>query len=465
MAHDRRSGGILRVLLAAFGALLTTFVVPAPARALLDADSLMAPLLPRLAAASRQVVAFRDVNVIPIEPAGAVLRHQTVIVNGAQIVTIGPMSSTTIPATASVIEGGGRYLMPGLMDMHFHMPEPDLDWGELQTYLVFLVANGVTTARSTIGTPSHPLVKQRVQQGEILGPSLYIASPAVSPRGTPSADVARRKILEYRSAGFDCVKLFDISDTTYWNTAVKAAREAWLPCIGHVARGITLQRALRSMRSIEHLGGYLAANGEPESTLWADVAATRDAGVWNDPTQFYYEVNLGRNLARLERAEGMSLIPAAIREGWIAKQRADIAASESTAVRDSVELAGRRTVISALDEVGAGLLLGSDSPGRFRVPGYSLIEEMRALRAAGLTPAVILAAGTRSAAACLGQQNELGTIEVGKRADLILLDANPLEDISNVRRRAGVMLRGAWFTSEELDTMAGKLAALLQSSP
>ncbi len=438
--------------------------MPTPAQALLDADSLVAPLLPRLATASRQVVAFRDVNVIPMSSA-EVLRHQTVVINAAQIVSIGPVSSTVIPVSATVIEGGGRYLMPGLVDMHFHMPEPDLDWGELQTYLAFFVANGITTVRSTIGTPSHPLVKQRVERGEILGPSLYIASPPISARDTPSAEEARRKILRYRSDGYDCVKMFEINDTTYFNAVVKASREAWLPCFGHVGRGIELGRALRFMRSIEHLGGYLTAEGAAESTLWSDVAATRDAGVWNCPTQYYYEVNLSRNLAKLERADGILLVPTATRLDWVAKKRAEIAEGVAASKRDSLEIAGRREVISALDEVGAGLLLGSDSPGRFRVPGYSLMEEIRALRAAGVTPAAILAAGTRSAAACLGQQNELGTVEVGKRADLVLLDANPLEDIENLRRRAGVMLRGAWYTSEELDGIAGKLAGLLQPSP
>jgi imidazolonepropionase-like amidohydrolase len=435
-----------------------------PALALLDADSLVAPLLPRLAAAGKQVTAFRDVHVIPMS-SDEVLRHQTVVISSAHILSMGPAGATVIPPNATVIEGGGRYLMPGLMDMHFHMPEPDLDWGELQIYLAYFVANGITTVRSTIGTPSHPIVKQRVERGEILGPSLYIASPPISARSTPSGDEARRKILRYRSDGFDCVKLYEINDTTYFNSVVQGAKEAWLPLIGHVGPGITTERALRTMRSIEHLGGYLTTQGAPESTLFRDAAATRDANVWNCPTQFFYEVNGGRNLARLDRAEGMAFMPASTRAQWVAKKRSEIADGAASARQDSMELAARREVIAALDEVGAGLLLGSDSPGRFRVPGFSLMEEMRSFRAAGLTPAAILRAGTRSAAASMDMQNEVGTVEVGKRADLVLLEGNPLEDLENVRRRSGVMLRGAWYTREELDGIADKLAGLLQPSP
>lgn len=460
--HGRhRLHGFLGAALA-WAALLSA---PAPAFALLDADSLLAPLMPRLAAAGRQTSAFRDVNVLTMKTGEQVLPHQTVVISSGQIIRVGPVGSTVIPANAMIIEGGGRFLMPGLVDMHFHMPEPDLDWGELQTYLALFVANGITTVRSTIGTPSAPLVKQRVDRGEILGPSLYVASPPISARDSPAADDARRKILQYRSDGFDAVKVFEIGDTTYFNTVVKACKDAWLPCFGHVGRGITLERALRSMRSIEHLGGYLDLEGRPDSTLWSDVAATRDAGVWNCPTQFWYEVNLGHDLSRLERAQGMDLVPAATRASWIAKKKADIAQSTASTTRDSLELAGRREVISALDEVGAGLLIGGDSPGMFRVPGYSLMEEMRCFRDAGLSATAILAAGTRSAATCLGRQDDIGTIEVGKRADLVLLASNPLSNIENLDRRAGVMLHGAWYTSDELDAVVRKLAALLPATP
>ena len=99
------------------------------------------------------------------------------------------------------------------------------------------------------------------------------------------------------------------------------------------------------------------------------------------------------------------------------------------------------------------------------MPGYAVIEEMRSMRAAGLPPAAILAAATRNAAACIDRTDEIGTIEIGKRADLVLLEANPLEDIENVRRRSGVMLRGTWYTNQELNKAARDLAALLRPSP
>src|SRR6185295_7866836 len=177
----------------------------------------------------------------------------------------------------------------------------------------------------------------------------------------------------------------------------------------------------------------------------------RAAGVWNCPTQFFYDVIYSNDLEDLQRREGVSLMPDAVREAWVAKKREFIHDPATNRSRDSLEVEARRGVIRALYSGGAGLLLGSDSPGRFRVPGYALIEEMRSMRAAGLPPAAILAAATRNAAACIERANEIGTIEIGKRADLVLLDANPLEDVENVARRSGVMVRGAWYTNEELD--------------
>ena len=448
----------------AFPLVLLAFFLASPATSLAlgEPDSVLKPLLPRLARGNRTVTAFRDVNVIPMDSA-RVLPHQTVVVSGSRIVAFGPAAKTVIPTGATVIDGTGRYLIPGLIDMHFHMPSPGINWTEVDAYLEFFVANGVTTVRSTIGSPDHPIVRRRMQRGEILSPSLYLASPPIGAKNTASPEEGRRKIFHYRSDGFDCIKLFEIADTTLFGAVTGACREAWLPCFGHVDRALGLARALRSMRSIEHLGPYLTPEGTPVPTLAGDVAATRAARVWNCPTQFYYDSEYSRDLEDLGRREGVSLMPEAVRQAWATSRREEIRGSEANRGRDSLEIEARRAVIRALYEGGAGLLLGSDTPGRFRVPGYALIEEMRAMRAAGLPPAAILAAATRNAAACIDRSNEIGTIEIGKRADLVLLNANPLEDIENVGSRSGVMLRGAWYRSQELEVMARSLASLLRA--
>jgi hypothetical protein len=253
--------------------------------------------------------------------------------------------------------------------MHFHLPEPRIDWTDVDAYLAFFVANGVTTVRSTIGAPDHPIVRQRVQRDEILSPSLYLASPPIRAKDTPSPEDARTKILHYRADGFDCIKLFEIPDTTLFNAVAAACRETWLPCFGHVDRAVGLSRALRSMRSIEHLGPYLTPDGAVAPTLAEDVAATRAAGVWNCPTQLFYDVGGSRDLERLQRLEGVSMMPETVRDQWVARKREEIRDPDADRGRDSLEVEAHRSVIRALYQGGAGLILGADTPGLFRVPG------------------------------------------------------------------------------------------------
>src|SRR6185312_5674858 len=134
--HHRRKAAPLALPVLAF--LLAT---PGPLLALGEADSILKPLLPRLSRADQQLTVFRDVNVIPMDSA-RVLAHQTIVISGSRIVAFGPARKTVIPANATVIDGTGRFLIPGLIDMHFHLPEPGLDWAEVDAYLTFLVANG-----------------------------------------------------------------------------------------------------------------------------------------------------------------------------------------------------------------------------------------------------------------------------------------------------------------------------------
>ena len=427
---------------------------PATSLALGEPDSVLKPLLPRLARGNRTVTAFRDVNVIPMDSA-RVLPHQTVVVSGSRIVAFGPAAKTVIPTGATVIDGTGRYLIPGLIDMHFHMPSPGINWTEVDAYLEFFVANGVTTVRSTIGSPDHPIVRRRMQRGEILSPSLYLASPPIGAKNTASPEEGRRKIFHYRSDGFDCIKLFEIADTTLFGAVTGACREAWLPCFGHVDRALGLARALRSMRSIEHLGPYLTPEGTPVPTLAGDVAATRAARVWNCPTQFFHECLYSRDLAKVGSYAGVSLVRQSVRDEWN-RQKTEAIGKHAD---KEAELATRRRIIKALRDGGVRLLVGSDSPGDFRVPGFAMVEEMRSLHRAGMTPYEVLDSATRLPADYFSALREFGTVEVGKRADLILLNANPLQDIDAVLDQAGVMLRGAWLPRSVLDDAAKRHAA------
>jgi imidazolonepropionase-like amidohydrolase len=253
---------------------------------------------------------------------------------------------------------------------------------------------------------------------------------------------------------------------------------------GHVPLEVGLERALAvPYASIDHLDGYVEAmvrENSPvtpaesqffglnlgqhldESRIPSLVKATKDAGVWNVATQTLME-NLGPDVSAdaLARRPEMRFVPAATRSEWAQEKGSILRESGATAESARRTMAVRRKLIRALHDGGAGLVLGSDAPQIYNVPGYSIHRELEAMVAAGLTPYEALGTGTRNVALFFGTLSEAGTVEAGKRADLILLEGNPLSDIRNTTRRAGVMLHGRWLSQSEIER---RLAAIARAA-
>jgi hypothetical protein len=374
---------------------------------------------------------------------------------------MGRTGEIDVPEGAERIDGRDKYLVPGLADMHFHLPADDgVDSASVDGVLVLLVANGVTSVRSTIGNPSHFKIRDRIRTGNTFGPTLYLASPPLQSKATPTPARARELIYQYKTDGFDFIKSV-LNDKAVYDGAVAAAREVGLLIFGHVRDAIGIGYALEVGQSIEHLDGYVSVVEKDPERVPSLVRATLRANVWNCPTQFFHECLYSRDLAKVSSYAGVSLVPQSVRDEWGREKTEAIAKSADKEAVNARELATRRKIIKALRDGGARLLVGSDSPGMFRLPGFAMVEEMRALHRAGLTPYEVLDSATRLPAEYFSAVGESGTVEVGKRADLILLNANPLRDIDAVLDQAGVMLRGAWLPRSVLDDAARRHAATL----
>lgn len=425
------------------------------------------------------VTAFVDVAVVPMD-SERVLLGQTVIVDGARIRALGPSSEVSVPAGAVRVDARGKFLLPGLADMHAHLGGGttfvrfQLDSLAAEQRLFLGLASGVTTFRSmdhtpgmvSLGVPSGVRMRARAATGAIWSPHIYTAGVLSGPdAGALRAEDVAAAVAAYKAAGYDFVKIHSsFRHGDVFDTLVASARRAGLPIDGHVNGVTTLARALQAYRSIEHLTGYQEAASRRDSAgnLRVDslgiplididpakvielAAATQRAGVWNCPTLY----NTVRGV--------------------------DVFGAEY--------LAFSRTMVKALQDAGAPLLLGTDRMhtakiwyrgSTERVDADRLFEliygdpdavhhELAALVDAGLTPYQALVTGTRNVAAFFKALDTSGTIAVGKRADVILLNGNPLADIQNTVRPAGVMIGGRWLPREELDRRIADMKASVRA--
>ncbi len=423
-------------------------------------------------------IVITNVTVIPMNGT-APLEDHTVIVRDGIIAEVVPSGSPSDHDGSTIIDGSGRFLIPGLAEMHGHIPgSTNPQYAE--DVLFLYVSNGVTTVRGMAGDPSHLGLRERIARGDLLGPTIYIAGPGLSGSRASSKDVVEQTVREQHEAGYDLLKVFSMPPEVYAHMA-STAHELGIPFAGHIPVSVGLTGALEARQaSIDHLDRYieyLAAehpevhNREPvffgsgvidladSSRIASAVAATVGAQVWNVPT-----LSLVEHLASPESPEEMirwpemKYMPPNVRAAWVRSkhsfsERADFQPQAATMLVDM-----RRRLTKALHDGGAMIALGSDAPQFFNVPGFSLHHEMRMMVDAGLTPEEVLVTGTRNPALYFGTPEEFGTIEVGRRADMILLEANPLDDIANVRRRAGVLVRGKWLPESEIRQRLDEIA-------
>ena len=412
------------------------------------------------------VVAFVDVNVVPMSRDG-VLERQTVIVRGNRIAEIGPASQVRVPAGAVTVNASGKYLMPGFAEMHGHFPNPNAGPELTENVLFLYVANGVTTVRGMQGNLAHLDLKTRVARGELLGPKLWVPGPALSGNSAPTPEGGIRLVEEQQAAGFDHLKIHEGLSRETYDAIVATAKRLGMRFGGHVPDPVGLYHVLESgQASIDHLDNYVETVGGPDSAdetrIARVVAATCAARAWTVPTLALWETFLGTDdSASLAARPEVRFVPQAWRANW-AQQLSQMRQNAQPAEKRLITLALRRRILKALQTAGCPIAFGTDSPQLYSVPGFSIHREMRSMTVAGLTPQEILTAGTRNVARYYGAEQEFGSVAAGQRADLILLNGNPLADLANVGRRAGVMVNGRWLPEAEIQARLERIAAAYQ---
>ena len=419
---------------------------------------------------------IEHVTVIPMDSERA-LKDHSVLVQGRRIAAVGPSATLSVPEGAVRIDGRGKYLMPGLAEMHGHFlgPQQLQQLGEaFADRLLFLnVACGITTVRGMLGGPRDLRVREELARGARVGPQIFVAGPSLNGNSIPTVEAAWRVVTEQRAAGYDHLKIHPGILRPVFDAATQTAKREGITFSGHIPADVGLLHALRSgIRTVEHLDGFVEAlqkdgaklpdntgffgfavlESVDEAKIPGLIQAVRTAGAWNTTTQVLID-----NLFSDETPEQLAARPelryvtAQMRTAWDKSVRDNRGQPGYSAEKARKFIALRRKLIRSLHAAGAPLLLGADAPQIYNVPGFATLRELEALVAAGLKPYDALVAGTRNAAAAVGRPESFGTIAAGRRADLLLLDADPLADIKNVWRRAGVMVAGRFFSAAEID--------------
>jgi imidazolonepropionase-like amidohydrolase len=427
--------------------------------------------------ATREIV-FKDVNVITMQNE-KVLEHQTLVVKNGKISALGPVDKVKISKDAFVIDAKGRFIMPGLAEMHAHVPPID-DIEPQKEVLTLFAVNGITTIRGMLGHASHLQLRDKVQKGEIIGPHFYTTGPSFSGMSVTSPEQGAEMVRKQKEAGYDYLKLHPGLSRQEFDAIAAEAKKVKIPFVGHVSFGVGVWRAAEAgYSSIDHLDGFVEGlvpgiekMVEQQAGLFgmfvADRADTtkipqlmqalKKNNIWVVPTQSLAEQWFHPDYApeSFKSDPDAAYMKPEIVDQWITtkKNLMQNPSYDAAKIRDFVLL--RRKLILECQKNGIGLLLGCDAPQVFNVPGFSTHNELEYLVEAGLTPFEALKTGTVNVARYLNKPNA-GVIKQGAVADLSLLEGNPLQDIAETKNIIGVMLEKQWLSKEYIEQQLHKL--------
>lgn len=360
--------------------------------------------------------------------------------------------------------------MPGLAEMHGHIPPPSAPKAYTEAVLFLYAANGITTVRGMLGAPNQLELRDRANRGEIASPTLYLAGPSFNGNSVNSPEQAVSMVRQQKQEGWDLLKVHPGLTRDEYDAMARTAKEVGIRFAGHVPAEVGLIHALEmGQETIDHVDGYIEhLNGDAgpvdEAKLADIVRRTKSAGAWIVPTMALWETLIGLgDMDTLAAMPELKYVPPQQVEQWKTAHRNRLNHPSFDRKKAEWIAKNRMRILKALDEGGVRILLGTDAPQQFSVPGFSIHREMALMVKCGFTPYQIIQSGTKNVGDYFKGKANFGTIEAGKRADLILVEDDPLKDVANIAKRAGVMLRGQWLPESEIRKKLGEIATSWQA--
>ena len=430
-----------------------------------------------VSSANRQIV-FVGVNVIPMDKE-VVLHNQSVVTKAGRILAVGNSGEIEHDGDALLVQAQGKFLLPGLSEMHAHIP-PNEDVESMKEVLMLFALNGITAIRGMLGHPKHLELRESLRKGEITGPHFYTTGPSINGMSVKSPQDGVAMVRRQKEAGYDYLKLHPGLTRPKFDAIAATAKEVGIPFAGHVSYGVGVWRAMEAgYSSIDHLDGFVEGLvpgiekiPEPQAGLFGMYVADqvdraripelmkslKDNNIWVVPTQSLAErwFHPDYSAEDFEKDPNKRYMSREITDQWLASKKnlTDNPQYDSDEIKNFIQL--RRDLILACEKEGVGLLLGCDAPQVFNVPGFSTHDELEYLVLAGLSPYQAIRSGTVNVGKYLGESPS-GTIAPGAASDLILLSANPLADIENTRLIEGVMIGDKWMDNNYIRAELKKL--------
>ncbi|MBN7811579.1 amidohydrolase family protein [Algoriphagus sp. H41] len=431
------------------------------------------------APAFSQELLINHVNVVTMLD-DKVLEDHAIYVKDGMIVQIAPEAEISVSGVQRM-DGQRMYVFPGLAEFHAHLPNPDQFGPEFQEEVLWLyLANGVLRIRSMLGHESHLALKEKVEKGEVPGPRMFISGPSLNGSSVADPESGRQMVREQKAAGYDHLKLHPGLDTPKFLAIADEAKKVGIYYGGHVSLDVGLVTSVKNgYRSVEHIDGFLEAmlpdgttidptvSGPFNMNLVGQVDQAKLAGLiqlclesktWIAPTMTLFERYFGFQPAHeLRQQPEMAFLPGLMVTQWYNTKSQLEGNGVLTEAKVKPYLEFRQKLFLDLHRAGVPMIMSSDSPQVFNVPGFSIHREIQSMSKAGMSNYEILKTGSVNCADYFEESGNWGVLKPGAAAEFVLVEKNPLEDLVTMQKPQAIMVQGKLIPQDELNQQLEKI--------